>query len=206
MPGFGKSQEIGNPFEILDIAKVILDFLQLKKINKYALVGHSLGGYVAVAMAELSPSSINSLVLFHSTAMNDSKAKKDSREKAIKFINKNGGLAFLKSFIPPLFYSPSPEWVDRILNQAALIKSEILIAYTEAMKNRPDRQWVVDEHAIRTLIIAGKNDPILNTALLEKQAKSAINASFQEIEEVGHMGMLESSALSASLLLEFLRH
>ncbi len=204
LPGFGKSKGMENAFQIEDIALTIVDFLQSRGIAHCSLIGHSLGGYVALAMAELSSDSIKKLVLFHSTAEADSKEKKHSRNKAIKFISENGGQIFLKSFIPPLFCRPSSEWVNRILHQASLVKPETLIAYTGAMKNRPDRQAVLNSPSIRTLIIAGEKDVILNPALLEKQSKSAKNTVFALMKDVGHMGMLEHPELSSTIILNFL--
>ena len=70
------------------------------------LIGHSLGGYVALAMVEKRPDLFAGLGLFHSTAYADSAEKKQSRNKVIEFVNKNGAKAFTTNFITPLFADP----------------------------------------------------------------------------------------------------
>ena len=106
LPGFGKSAPLKSPFTLDQVADTLLDFLAENNLKKIALVGHSLGGYVALAMVKKRPDFFASLVLFHSTAYADSAEKKESRSKVVEFVKKNGALAFTSGFIPPLFADP----------------------------------------------------------------------------------------------------
>lgn len=200
LPGFGNSPEPEGEFSLEDIANQIHDFLNEIGLVRYSIVGHSLGGYVALALAGLYPENIQTLILLHSTAGPDSEEKKHSRNKTIAFLQKNRGLNFLASFVPPLFSIPKRDWIDRILLKAQNIKDTTLIAYTKAMRDRANREDVLSFKEFKSLIIAGEHDTILPVDLLEKQSKSAKNASFSLLRGSGHMGMLEQTRVVAGII------
>ena len=83
LPGFGKSAPLPSPFSLEQVANTLIGFLREKNLRKVNLVGHSLGGYVALAMIKSNPELFASLVLFHSTAYADSAEKKASRSKVV---------------------------------------------------------------------------------------------------------------------------
>ena len=52
LPGFGKSNKVRSHNDIKSIADLLLDCLEKKKINKFNLLGHSMGGMVVQEMAK----------------------------------------------------------------------------------------------------------------------------------------------------------
>src|SRR3972149_4760338 len=67
LPGHGKTPAIGyvHSMELMaECAKAVLDSLELRK---YVVAGHSMGGYVALAFAEMFPQNLSGLCIFHST-------------------------------------------------------------------------------------------------------------------------------------------
>ena len=72
LPGFGKSPRLPDGFSIDDVASIVLHWIREKKYVNPVVVGHSLGGYVALAMAEQDRQFMGGLCLFHSTARADS--------------------------------------------------------------------------------------------------------------------------------------
>ena len=52
LPGFGKSNKVKSYKSIKSIANLLLDCLESKKINKFHLLGHSMGGMIAQEMAK----------------------------------------------------------------------------------------------------------------------------------------------------------
>src|SRR5690349_7306035 len=76
LPGFGKSDPLPNGFTLDDVASEVLSFIELHKLQQAVIIGHSLGGYVALAMVERRPDIIDGMVLFHSTAFADSEDRK----------------------------------------------------------------------------------------------------------------------------------
>tara|TARA_B100000767_G_scaffold227453_1_gene217441 strand:- start:361 stop:801 length:441 start_codon:yes stop_codon:yes gene_type:complete len=64
LPGFGKSKEIKSCDSIETMAKTILDYLEKKKINKFNLLGHSMGGMIAQEITRLAGNKILKLICY----------------------------------------------------------------------------------------------------------------------------------------------
>src|SRR5687768_10076926 len=89
LPGFGKSPSLQQPFTLAQVADTLSEFIAKKNLRELAVIGHSLGGYVALELVNKQPSVCSSLILFHSTAYGDTPEKKESRSKVVDFVNKN---------------------------------------------------------------------------------------------------------------------
>jgi pimeloyl-ACP methyl ester carboxylesterase len=86
LPGFGDNPPIDFPLTVGDMAEAVSKTLESLGIEKCVMVGHSLGGYVALGFGEKYPNKLNGLVMFHSTAFADSQEKKQGRNKSIDFV------------------------------------------------------------------------------------------------------------------------
>jgi pimeloyl-ACP methyl ester carboxylesterase len=203
LPGFGKSTALESPFTIEQIADTILDWLLAEKISESMLIGHSLGGYVALAMAEKRPDLFSGLGLFHSTAFADTAEKKESRLKVIDFINKNGVLAFTTNFIPPLFADQNHWAIAKVREIAIQSSYDAVVGYTNAMRNRPDRTLVLKKLKIPVLFLAGEADAGIPFETILTQAKQCESPEIQILKEVAHMGMFENPEASAAIIRAF---
>ena len=87
--GHGNSESLGYVHSMEDNADVVYAVLAELRIRKAALVGHSMGGYVALAFAELYPEAVKGLVLLNSTSRADSEERKANRDRAIKAVKQN---------------------------------------------------------------------------------------------------------------------
>ncbi|HYC84617.1 MAG TPA: alpha/beta hydrolase [Chryseosolibacter sp.] len=204
LPGFGKSAALSLSFSIEDVANAVLGQLKKKAISECALVGHSLGGYVALAMAGQEPGFISRFALFHSTAYADSAEKKDNRNKVVDFVRKNGAEAFTGGFINPLFADQKHPAIDQVRAIACKASEETVIGYTLAMRDRPDRTSVLREFGKPMLIITGDRDAGITTASVEEQAALSSDVKVHVLKDVAHMGMFEKPDESAAVLSRFL--
>ena len=102
LPGFGKSDCIEEIHSMELFPECIQQLLLEFKIDKFTLIGHSMGGYVGLELLKICPEKINHFILFHSTAKADSEEKKNDRTRAIKTV-KNKQNVYLKTAIPFLF-------------------------------------------------------------------------------------------------------
>ena len=97
LPGCGGS-EIIEDISMEGLAEVVKAiFTDAVKDGKAVLIGHSMGGYVALAFSKIFPGLLNAFGLFHSTAFADIEEKKETRRKGIEFIQKHSGPEFLKT-------------------------------------------------------------------------------------------------------------
>lgn len=203
LPGFGKSKMPSVPFSINDVAAQVASWIHDMDLRKPVIIGHSLGGYVALAIANKNENTLGGIGLFHSTALPDNEEKKANRNKVIEFVNRNGVQAYIDTFVSGLFYSkdsPEVKKAHAILSQA---RQEALTGYVAAMRDRADQTVLIARFTRPILFLCGANDELIPVESIQKQAKMAQKAILKILPETGHMGMLEAPAKSAREVAQF---
>ena len=89
LPGHGGTDNFGYVHSMELIAKCVKKVLEQLKLKRYVLVGHSMGGYAALAFADLFPDDIRGICLYHSSAYADSEEKKRDRSRSVKVVKAN---------------------------------------------------------------------------------------------------------------------
>jgi pimeloyl-ACP methyl ester carboxylesterase len=168
------------------------------------ILGHSLGGYVALSVARQEPSLFSGLILFHSTAFADSEEKKQSRNKVLEFIDANGVLAFTTNFISPLFANPQHAAIPKVKAIAAQAPAEVVKGYTSAMRDRVDTTDFLRSFHKPVLFLAGEKDPGIPVDSVYKQAAICPKSSTHILKNVAHMGMLEDEKNSLQVVKDFI--
>ncbi|MBS1616164.1 MAG: alpha/beta hydrolase [Bacteroidetes bacterium] len=204
IPGSGQSQ-LGKPLPTIEeLATLVPAILEHTGIERCVLVGHSMGGYIALAAAETFPEKLNGLMLVHSTALADDAAKKDKRLKSIGLIQKGGREAFIRGMVPALFApdfcAANPEQIVAFQQEGLRLSDTSMIAFYNAMMNRPDRRQVLSKLPFPAAWFLGAMDGVIpwETCL---QQSSLPRVTFISLNKTcGHMGMIEQpEALSAQL-------
>jgi pimeloyl-ACP methyl ester carboxylesterase len=204
LPGFGRSALPEETLSIIQqVAQIILRWLKKKDVQRPVLVGHSLGGYVILAMAEIDPLYCKDLVLFHSSIFSDTPEKKENRNKVMEFVREHGVPPFIETFVPSLFYKKDKNVLEQVKSICLQTKKETLLAYTGAMRDRPDRQQTVSEKVANLLIISGDRDGIIPPEIAKKMAAVRDGIKLVELPETGHMGMIESPEIALAALKNF---
>ncbi|MCC7201697.1 MAG: alpha/beta hydrolase [Nitrospirae bacterium] len=187
------SGEIINTMEMQAEATVAV--LKYAGVDKCTIVGHSMGGYIALVFAELFPEIVKGLCLFHSTAMADPEDKKRDRDKSIKAVKKDKK-AFLEGLIPRMF---APANVARMKGQveetlaiAMNIHEDGLIAALAGMRDRKDRQHVLETALYPVLFIIGKDDLLIPPDRTLPLIMKPAHAEALLLNGVGHMGFYEA--------------
>jgi pimeloyl-ACP methyl ester carboxylesterase len=208
LPGFGSSSFPAKNFKLTDIAEELWDWLEEESLEEVVLVGHSLGGYVALAMLELEPHRVLGVGMFHSTAYADTEEKKRSRNNVIQFVEKHGVEKFVTSFVPQLFYAPNrvnlENEIEKTVEEAATTPQETLIGFTKAMQKRPARLSYLRKFAGPVVYIIGEQDSTVPLADSLAQVQALPNCLSLVLPETGHMGMYERPKESRHVLQQFM--
>jgi pimeloyl-ACP methyl ester carboxylesterase len=191
LPGFGESPLLSVSFSIDQVAAAVLEGLNQQKIEKAFILGHSLGGYVTLAMMENDPKRFPGAILLHSTAYADNEEKKQSRNKVLAFVDKNGVEAFTSNFIAPLFADQQHPDIERVKKISMSAAAEAVKGYSVAMRDRSDRTAVIANFPGKILLIGGEKDGGIQPSSLEKQGKLNPQAEVEIFEGVAHMAMFE---------------
>ena len=203
LPGFGSSSLPKSHFSIKEIAQSLNQWVDSNGFNNAILVGHSLGGYVALSMMDQKPGLYAGLVLFHSTSRPDTPAKKVNRNKVIAFVKEHGVSKFIDSFVPVLYHRKDHQTIPFAYRIASETLESTFLAYTEAMRDRPSTEQVLINANVPILIIAGQYDPVIEVATLEEQARLNNRILFCILPNVGHMGLLEAEKEAAQAINDF---
>ncbi|SFF35698.1 alpha/beta fold hydrolase [Thermoflexibacter ruber] len=211
LPNFGESPTM-QEISIEQMADSVIDTIKHLQIEKCVVIGHSLGGYVALAMAELYPEQLAGLGLFHSTAFEDTPERKENRNKAIASIKENGVEPFVRTLIPSLF-SPVQKQkenikknIDILINNAKQIPPANIITTLQAMRDRKDRIDILKNINLPVLFIVGKDDVPVPLEASMAQCYLPKNSLVSIMAEVGHMGMIEAEKNCQIVVKNFLEY
>jgi len=202
--GHGDSDSLGYVHSMEDNANAVQEVLQHLKIEKATILGHSMGGYVGLAFAELFPKNIHKLVLLNSTSKEDSAEKKLNRSRAIKAVKQNY-VNFVSLAISNLFSENNrtrlADEIEKTKVQALKTPLQGIVASLEGMKTRKDRESLLKENLFPILLILGKKDPVLN---YEENISQIENTNVKLVSfEDGHMSQIENKEELKTTLLDF---
>ncbi|MDP9041035.1 MAG: alpha/beta hydrolase, partial [Bacteroidota bacterium] len=145
---------------------------------------------------------------FHSSSYADSSEKKESREKNIRFIQKHGAAPFVEQAIPGLFSehfkSEHLEEIQKLIDRYINFSSESLVAYLEAMKQRPDTTRVLNTISKPVLFIMGEEDKAVPIKDALEQCHLPRISYIHILTHTAHMGMIENTSLCSSFVDRFL--
>lgn len=196
LPGSGDSTFEGEDLSVEDMATAVQLILDEEQVQSAVIAGHSMGGYVALAFAELFPSYLEGLALIHSTAKADTNEKKEQRRKSIELFKKGGKEPFIRQMIPALFSPESKERcadeIKALTGRALLTENKSLVAFYNAMINRPERTSILKNSEGPVLWGIGADDSVITPENIIQQTSLA-NVNFvYTCNGVGHMSMIES--------------
>jgi pimeloyl-ACP methyl ester carboxylesterase len=206
LPGTGESA-LGVETSMESLAGAVSDILSKESIEQSVVVGHSMGGYVALAFAEKFPGKVKGLSLVHSIASADNEEKKETRRKSIALIRKGGKEAFIKQMIAnlfaPTFKTTHPSVIEEQVKRGMELEADSMVAFYEAMIARTDRTNVLKNASFPVQFIIGEEDTLIpsNTALTQS---SLANRNFVELyKDTGHMSMIEKPGELAKDVIQF---
>lgn len=195
LPGFGKSSVFNEKHSMTFMANAVYYILLEENIENCILVGHSMGGYVTLAFAELYPDKLNGIVLFHSHAGADDEEGKQNRDRTITLV-KSDRLGYINSFIPLLFAEKNiakfDEEISFLRKKANKLSPDGVIAALAGMRDRNDQSELLKELEIPVLFIIGKQDSRIPLDVIMPQLSIAANCEALLLDGVGHMGFIES--------------
>src|SRR5690606_18075357 len=120
--GHGKTGCLGYVHSMEAMAEAVQAVVDHLKVEKFTIIGHSMGGYVSMAFAEKNPGSLEGLVLMNSTAKADTEEKKKNRDRAIEAVKKDHK-SFIRHSISNLF---RPKNRKIFTEEIKLLKEEAL--------------------------------------------------------------------------------
>ncbi|VAW26055.1 Beta-ketoadipate enol-lactone hydrolase [hydrothermal vent metagenome] len=204
--GHGKTENHGYIHTMEDQANMVKAVLTYLHLRKYILVGHSMGGYVSLAFTHLFPKTVKGLCLMNSTALPDSKEKKQNRNRAIEAVKQNHK-TFVKIAIPMLFSKENSKIftseIQQITEEALKMSPQGIVASLEGMKIRKNYISLYKNNLFPIQLIIGKQDSALDYTSLIKQTKNT-KVNVVEFPD-GHMSYIENRKEVTAFLISFIK-
>ena len=204
--GHGATECLGYIHTMEDQADMVQSVLQELKIRKVVLIGHSMGGYIALAFAELYAENVKGIVLLNSTSKADSEERKINRDRAIVAVKQNYS-NFIRMSIANLFSESNRERLTEVIEQVKIeaLKTPLqgIVASLEGMKIRKDREIILHFASYPIQLVLGKKDGVLiyEDNLDQIEGTKVQLTTFED----GHMSHIENETELLALLLQFLR-
>ncbi len=209
LPGHGQSEMLGETHSMEQMAQVAMHLLELLQINEFVVVGHSMGGYVSLALADMFPQSCKGFGLFHSHALADSTEAKINRGRAINVVRENHK-DFISGFIPDLFALKNQEIYQKeikaLQEESRLMEKEGIIAALAGMRRRTDKMRLLKNTNVPVLFIIGKKDPRTPLDMMYNQISAAQHSEVLILENVAHMGFIEAREVCLNFIHDFVKH
>lgn len=203
--GHGETECFGYVHAMEDQADMIFAVLFTLRIRKIVLVGHSMGGYVALAFAELYPDYVKGLFLLNSTASADSDERKTNRDRAIVAVKQNY-TNFVRMSIANLFSEDNRELmtkeIEKVKEEALKTPLQGIVAALEGMKIRKDREVLLHFSPYPIELVLGKKDSVL----IYEETINQIEGTKVQLTTFadGHMSHIENEKELKKVLVDFL--
>jgi pimeloyl-ACP methyl ester carboxylesterase len=195
--GFGV--EIGGAEPSLEL---MADDVARQLPGEAVVAGFSMGGYVALALAERHPKLVAALALINSQAASDTDEARQGRRAMIEKVRKEGTRAATDAAIPKLFANPREELTRYALNGAKRAGVAGITWALEAMARRPDRTQILIQLGKPILILHSAEDKFI-PATRARELATSLKAKHFEIEGAGHCTPLEAPDKVAAAIKDF---
>ncbi len=209
LPGHGFTGTGGRDTLTMDfMADVVAGTLARAGVERCVVVGHSMGGYVALALAENHPALVEKLVLFHSSPNADTPEKAANRQREIEIVQADRK-ELLATTNPGKGFAPDnlrrcAETIAELGEQIMMMENEAIVAALRGMAARPDRNAAMRRMGVPQLMIFGRNDQYIPAEAAAAIAAGQPQASVVWLEGSGHMGFVEQPEESFERLSDFL--
>lgn len=209
LPGHGKSDVLAEVHTMELMAEAVKNVVESENLEKFHLLGHSMGGYTSLAFAEKYPEKLKSLTLFFSTYFADDEEKKQQRIKSYRII-KDSFSHYVRAGIPNLFNQNERDVLEgkiEIALKTALSTNNLgALACVKGMVERTDKKHILENLEAKILVIAGKHDNAVKTDKTINNLPDRTNIKSYVID-CGHNGHWEKPSICAEIInTELLHH
>ncbi|MCB7138037.1 alpha/beta fold hydrolase [Cellulosimicrobium marinum] len=208
LPGLGQSPLGAEPPSLDTAADAVAQALHTAGVRRAVVAGLSMGGYVALALAERHRDLVAGLGLVDTKSTADTDEARDNRlrvadrvtsEQSVDAVLGMPGvlLGETSATLRPHLTARLEEWI-RVQRPAGVAWSQ------RAMAARPDRTGVLDTFGGPVAVVVGEEDQVTPVAEAEHMASAARDAQLVQVPKVGHMSAVEEPAAVADSLADLL--
>ncbi|HEX2166558.1 MAG TPA: alpha/beta fold hydrolase [Longimicrobiales bacterium] len=207
--GFGGSGPVpGDRLPMDLLAQDVIALLGHLGVSSAVVCGHSMGGYVALALVRRAARLVRALVLSDTRATPDSEQGKQGRLKNAKHVHAHGTAALIDALVPRLLDEHTRTNLPHIETELRTIMNEApapsVIAALLGMAQRPDSTPQLRSINVPTQLIVGANDQITPAGDARLLARAIPGSQIEIIDRSAHIPSLEQPAVFNRVMVAFL--
>lgn len=193
LPGYGMSERVtGAPLTMEFLAEDVAGLIEALEYEQADIVGLSMGGYVALALWEMYPRAIRTLVLANTRAGADSEEGRAGREAQAQSVVSEGREPLAAKLTGALL-GPGHD-----LTAAARLRTmvegtpvETIVGSLRGMAARPDRTELLGTISVPTLVLSGEEDGLIPPLDSHEMASAVPGSAFLVVPGAGHLTPIE---------------
>ena len=204
LPGFGESHNVKSLDSINKMAREIIDLLDQKNIDKFNLIGHSMGGMIVQEITKLIGDRVNKLICFATGSIGEIPGRFETIDETREKLKKDG-IEVSFSRVPKKWFVKGDKDKNYYLCKNAVkdVSLETADNALLAMKNwrgKEDLKNIKNE----TLIIWGDKDTSYNFDQVDTLNKNIKNSRLEIFKDCAHNVHLEQSDQFNNLVQKFI--
>ncbi len=208
LTGHGNSDVISDVHTMGDMAQVVAAVLDFENISMVVIVGHSMGGYVALEFLNCYKNFIKGVALIHSTPSPDSEEKSLNRDREIALIRRGKFDVICNIAIPSMFSDNVSKKMEKeiseLIKNALSMDPKSAIAALFGMQRRKNHHDLLNESDLPKLVVSGAIDRIVEFNCHQINAIS--NLEHLVLANCGHMGFLEKKEIVTKCIQKFVNN
>ena len=195
--------DISNFSSVRELASDVLK----KAPKKFSLLGHSMGGIVAMEIYSQAPDRIEKLILMDTNPKAELDEVKLKREPQIREVNKGKLLEVMRDEMKPNYLAESENKssvLDVCMDMALSLGPDVFINQSRALQKRADQLNTIQSINIPVLIMCGSEDKLCTVERHEMMHNMISDSDLKIINNAGHMPKLEQPRETTEVLKEWL--
>ena len=196
--GFGDSTTVDSFYTLEDYASDIAGLLDHLGIQKAAIAGHSMGGYIALAFVRLFPERVRGLGLVASQVVADAEERKQGRYKSAAEVAEHGTGSVVETMTTK--FTPDPSLQAYARQSMERQQPAAYIGALKAMAERIDSTPLLSSFSFPVVVVHGHADALVPIDRAREVKAALPQAHLVEISGAGHMPMMEDKEKTAAAL------
>ncbi len=199
--GCGQSSRVSEGYQISQFAEDIDGLAQALELEQFHLLGHSMGGQIALAYTIAYPHKVQTLTLLDSVPANGLDLSEEGRQVFAKLQQDKGFLRqAIRSCVP---YVENQDFVTELWEDAFGCAPEIYFRNPETM-HETVLLGEAEKLTTPTLLVHGREDSIIPVAAMQETIRAMSRARVVFLENCGHSPFIEKPQTAAQIYFQFL--
>ena len=163
--------------------------------NKFHLIGHSMGGIVAMELVKQHSTRVLSLALLNTNPYKEKEEVKDRRNKILKELDALDLISLMRSDYISRYFPDDCRDKNKLIQQcvdmASILDKKVFYNQSVALRDRKDQTSILENVDCKTLIICGERDQLCPVSYHSDMNKMIKSSDLIVLEGVGHMPIIE---------------